>query len=165
MGSATFDRSVPRSQCLLVGLESDLQARLVARGRALAQREAAHADALALARALADALHARVADALDAYHQATRSAPQLAVQQGEVRHDDKHLHAFEFDVRRGRHRVIVVVKSRGEVTLVGPFHMGKDEGPCRRISFEAGDVDSPGAALNEGLGDLLEAFLEEAATP
>lgn len=148
-----------------MGLQSDLEARLAARGRVLAQREAAHAGALTRARALADALHARVAVALSAYHEATRSAPQLAVQQGEVRHDDKHLHAFEFDVRRGRHRVIVVVKSRGEVTLVGPFHMGKDEGPCRRIAFEAGDVDAPGAALERGLGDLLEAFLEEAATP
>jgi len=148
-----------------VGLESDLGARLAARGRALAQREAGHGDALARARAVADALHAQVAAALDAYHAATRSAPQLAVQQGAVRHDEKHLHAFEFDVRRGRHRVIVVVKSRGEVTLVGPFHMGKDEGPCRRIAFGDADLESPGAALTQGLGDLLEAFLEEAATP
>lgn len=148
-----------------MGLESDLAARLAARGRTLAEREAKHADALSRARSLAEALHARVAAALAAYHDATRTAPQLAVEQGPVRLDDKHLHAFEFDVRRGRHRMIVVVKSRGDVTLVGPFHMGKDEGPCRRVAFEAADVQSPGEALNEALGDVLETFLEEAATP
>jgi hypothetical protein len=148
-----------------VGLESDLAARLAALGHTLAAREAKHADASSRARALAEALHARVAAALAAYHDATRAAPQLAVLQGAVRLDDKHLHAFEFDVRRGRHRVIVVVKSRGDVTLVGPFHMGKDEGPCRRIAFEPSDVESPGEALNQALGDVLEAFLEEAATP
>ncbi len=138
----------------------DLESRLADQGRALAEREAKHADALVRARALADALHAEVARAIDAYHRETAEAPQLALALGDVKHDDKHLHAFEFDVRRGRVRVIVVVKSRGEATLVGPFHMGRDEGPCRRVPFS--DDDAVDDTLRDALGDLLESFLEEA---
>lgn len=141
----------------------DLEARLAERGRALAEREAKHAPALARAHTLADSLHGLVAEALAAYHLETIAAPQLAVALGPVRHDEKHLHAFEFDVRRGRHRAIVVVKSRGEATLVGPFHVGKDEGPCRRVPFaEDGSISDE---LSDALGDLLEAFLEEATAP
>jgi hypothetical protein len=141
----------------------DLEARLAERGRALAQREAKHAHALDEARSLAVELHAAAAAALDAYHREVIDAPQLSVVLGPVRHDEKHLHAFEFDVRRGRHRAIVVVKSRGEATLVGPFHVGKDEGPCRRVPFAPGE--GVGDALREALGDLLESFLEEATAP
>jgi hypothetical protein len=148
-----------------VSVEQDLSARLAARGRELAKRESVHADALAGARSLGAGLHGRVADALAAYHEATVAAPQLRVVQGDLKHDDKHLHAFEFDVRRGRHRMIVVVKSRGDVTFVGPFHMGKDEGPCRRVEFGIDDVETPGEALIAALGDVLERFLEEAAQP
>ncbi len=141
----------------------DLEARLAERGRALAEREAQHAGALARARDLADALHADVTRAIDAYHRETIHAPQLSVSLGAVKHDDKHLHAFEFDVRRGRHRAIVVVKSRGEATLVGPFHVGRDEGPCRRIPFDAsGGVSEE---LSDAVGDLLESFLEKATAP
>jgi len=143
----------------------DLEAALAERGRALAEREARHADTLAQARAVTDALHAIVCGALDAYHRETKDAPQLAVAQGEVKHDAKHLHAFEFDVRRGRHRAIVIVKSRGEATLVGPFHMGKDEGPCRRVPVGAGDAVTPSPELAQALGELLESFLEEATAP
>jgi hypothetical protein len=148
-----------------MGLEDDLSARLAERGRELAARESKYADELDRARRLTTTLHSAVAKGLDAYRDATTDAPWLAVEQGAVKHDDKHLHAFEFDVRRGRHRAIVVVKSRGEVTLVGPFHMGKDEGPCRRIPFADADLEAPGDALAAGLGELLERFLDEAATP
>lgn len=143
----------------------DLEARLAERGRALAEREDEHAAALSRAHRLADVLHAEVARGLEAYHRVTQRAPQLAVELGDVAHDAKHLHAFEFDVRRGRHRAIVVVKSRGEVTLVGPFHMGKDEGPCRRIPVTDTDPSRPTDDLMAALGDLLESFLEEATAP
>jgi hypothetical protein len=53
----------------------------------------------------------------------------------------------------------VTVKARGEVTLVGPFHAGKVEGPCR--SFPIGSD----AEIETALADFLERFLEEAATP
>lgn len=144
----------------------DLEEKLAARGRELAAREATQADALTRARVLADALHHRVSRALAAYEHAISSAPWLSVVQGGVQQDDKHLHAFEFDVRRGRHRVIVVVKSRGDVTLVGPFHMGKDEGPCRRVGFKPDDaVDAPTDDMIEALGEVLDRFLVEAAAP
>lgn len=143
----------------------DLEARLAERGRALVERERKHADALARARRVADALHALVARALVAYHREVASAPHLAVELGDVRPDAKHLHAFEFDVHRGRHRAIVVAKSRGDVTLVGPFHIGKDEGPCRRIGFTEIDATSPGEELAVAVGELLESFLEEATAP
>jgi hypothetical protein len=78
---------------------------------------------------------------------------------GPVRLDEKHLRAIEFDVRRGRHVGLVIVKARGEVTLVGPFRSGKNEGPCRTFPWDA-DADIRGA-----LGDFLERFLEEAAAP
>jgi hypothetical protein len=51
------------------------------------------------------------------------------------------------------------VKARGEVTLVGPFHAGKTEGPCKTFPFAAE------AELQKALGDFLERFLAEAATP
>ncbi|MEN8182314.1 MAG: hypothetical protein ABFS46_07245, partial [Myxococcota bacterium] len=62
-------------------------------------------------------------------------------------------------LRRGRHQAIVTVKSRGEVTLVGPFRSGKTEGPCRSFPYDAEEE------LHKALGDFLERFLEEAATP
>ena len=54
---------------------------------------------------------------------------------------------------------MVTVKSRGEATLVGPFHVGKTEGPCKSFPFAAEDE------LRKALGDFLERFLTEAATP
>ncbi len=141
----------------------DLEARLAERGRVLAEREQKYVPELARARTLAEMLHRKVSEALSAYHLEIAAAPQLSVQIGPVKHDDKHLHAFEFDVHRGRHRAIVVVKSRGEVTLVGPFHRGKDEGPCRRIAF--GDERGISDELMEGIAQLLDAFLDEATAP
>jgi hypothetical protein len=48
------------------------------------------------------------------------------------------------------------VKSKGDVTLVGPFHAGKTEGPCQSVPWEAQ------SELLERLGTFLEQFLEEA---
>jgi hypothetical protein len=86
-------------------------------------------------------------------------APHLDIELGELRLDDKHVRAVEFDLARGRQRAIVTVKARGEVTLVGPFHAGKNEGPCESFPFSAEDE------LRKALGDFLERFLAEAATP
>ena len=76
-----------------------------------------------------------------------------------VRLDEKHVRAIEFEVRRGRHAGVVTVKSRGDVTLVGPFRTGKTEGPCRTFPWDAKDD------ICNALGDFLLRFLEEAATP
>jgi len=130
-------------------------------GRALGERERAHAAEIERARAFLQGLRARVIDALGDFEAAARAAgaPQLAVEVSDVRTDDKHVRAVEFELVRGRHCAIVTAKSRGEVTLVGPFHRGKAEGPCRSLPFDA--VPEIGDAVSE----FLEKFLEAAATP
>lgn len=141
--------------------ETDIGDRLAALGRAFGEREAEHEAGLERARVCAEALRVQVCGALERFHAAAAAsgAPHLRIEVSQVRLDDKHLRAVEFDLMRGRYKAIVVVKARGEVTLVGPFHVGKDEGPCR--SFPV-DVT---AELEEGLGSFLEHFAQEAATP
>lgn len=138
-----------------------LRDRMRALGQELAAREAEHRAALDEARQRAAALRAEVAEALAGWRDAVSAAgaPQLAVALGELRPDEKHVRAVEFDLARGRHRAVVTVKSRGEVTLVGPFHAGKTEGPCKSFPFAAEDE------IRKALGDFLERFLTEAATP
>jgi hypothetical protein len=140
---------------------ASLRDRLGALGRELATREAEHKAALDAARRKAASLRSEVADALEGWREAVTGAgaPQLAVTVGELRPDDKHVRAVEFDLVRGRHRAIVTVKARGDVTLVGPFHAGKTEGPCKSFPFAADDE------IRKALGDFLEKFLTEAATP
>ena len=53
----------------------------------------------------------------------------------------------------------MTVKSRGDVTLVGPFHAGKPEKPCRSLALDSD------AEIDEALGDFLGKFLEEATHP
>ena len=100
-------------------------------------------------------------EALDRFHRAAAGAgaPHLRVELSETRINDKHVRAVEFELSRGRYRAIVTAKSRGDVTLVGPFRTGKVEGPCASFAFDAGDE------LDAALGDFLARFLEEAATP
>jgi len=138
-----------------------LRDRMRALGQELAAREAEHRAALDEASRRALSLRAEVAEALAGWREAvsTAGAPQLAVTLGELRPDDKHVRAVEFDLARGRHRAVVTVKARGEVTLVGPFHAGKTEGPCKSFPFAAEDE------IRTALGDFLERFLSEAATP
>jgi hypothetical protein len=152
--------------------------RLEALGRSLGEREAVHGEALQRARDCAAGLRDHVAAALDRFHAASEKAgaPHLRVEVGEIRVDDKHLRAVEFELCRGRHRAIVTAKSRGEVTLVGPFRAGKAksrgevtlvgpfragkvEGPCKSFPLEAQEE------LHLALGEFLEQFVEEAATP
>ncbi len=140
---------------------NDLGDRLAALGTSLGQREAEHRDGLARAQACAEHLRETVSAALERFHAAAADAgaPHLRIDVSDVRIDDKHLRAVEFDLVRGRHKAIVVSKARGDVTLVGPFHVGKDEGPCRSFPAEAT------AELEKGLATFLERFVEEAATP
>ena len=137
-----------------------LDARLAELGHRYADRETGQHEALVRARACADSLHARVADALENFHAAAGTkAPQLRLTLSEPRVDDKHLHSVQFELLRGRCRAIVTVKSRGEITLVGPFHAGKPEGPCRTFPMDTVD------ALDDALEPFLVAFIEEALTP
>ncbi len=139
----------------------DLGVRFAAIGRSLGEREAGHRDDLDRARRCAESLRGEIARALSHFHAAASEAgaPHLRVELSEIRLDDKHLRAVEFDLVRGRHKAIVVAKSRGEVTLVGPFHVGRDEGPCRSFPFDAR------SEIESSLLSFLERFLEEAAAP
>jgi len=149
---------------------SPLRSRLAALGAELAAREAPHREGLARATREAERLRHRVADGLEAYHAAVAAggAPELRVELGPVRPDEKHVRAVQFDLARGRHRALVTVKSRGEVTLVGPFRAGRTEGPCKSFPLGgAADSASPEGEgeLAQALAAFLEAFLQEAATP
>jgi len=139
----------------------ELTKRLQEIGRRLGAREAEHSGALDAARVQAEALRERVAAAVDGFHEAASQsgAPQLRVEVSRARPDAKHLRSVEFDLQRGRHRAVVTVKSRGEVTLVGPFRSGKEEGPCRSFPMDAEPE------ISAALGDFLERFLDQAATP
>ena len=139
----------------------DLPARLENLGRTLGEREAVYARDLEAARGQADALRVRVEEALERFHAAAgrAGAPHLRIDLSEVRVDDKHLRAVEFDLTRGRHKAIVVAKSAGKITLVGPFSRGKTEGPCKTLPFASK------AEISTALGDFIAAFIEEAATP
>lgn len=130
-------------------------------GAQLGAREAAHRDELERAEARAHELHAAVAAALDRFHgsAAAAGAPHLRIELDAPRLDQKHIRSVEFSLTRGRWTGIVTVKSRGEVTLVGPFRQGKTEGPCR--SFPS-DAD---AEIHAALGAFLERFVEEATSP
>ena len=126
----------------------------------VAKREATHAESIARAREKAEELHGRVDSAISLFNQAVaKSVPYLRVEVTSPRVDDKHLHAVEFDLERGRHRAVITVKSKGEVTLVGPFRAGKKEGPCRSFPVDADEE------INDALGDFLDRFLQEAASP
>ncbi|NNL85635.1 MAG: hypothetical protein HKP27_08290 [Myxococcales bacterium] len=140
---------------------AELSSRLAAIGRQLAEREAAHREALSEAHRQAAELHADVTRALAAYNREVEAAgaPQLRVAQSSLRPDDKHLRSVQFELARGRHRAVVTVKSRGDVTLVGPFRLGKIEGPCKSFPFDSREE------LTSALTAFLESFLEEAATP
>ena len=137
-----------------------LDARLSELGHRFADREAAHRDELARARECAAELHQRIALGLESFHAAAgEDAPQLRLGLSEPRVDDKHLHSVQFEMVRGRSRAIVTVKSRGEITLVGPFRQGKIEGPCRTFSIAAAD------AIDDALEAFLVSFIEEALAP
>jgi hypothetical protein len=135
--------------------------RMAELGKLLGDREASHRTAITEAWQRAGSLRLEVGAALDAFARAAAhaGAAQLAVQLGDVRTDDKHLRSVQFDLARGRNRAVITVKSRGEITLVGPFHAGKAEGPCKSFPYGAE------GELHAALGDFLEAFLNEAANP
>jgi hypothetical protein len=142
-------------------VQQPLSERLRALGARLGDREAAQVAALEAARKRAETLHAQMRAGLDAFHEAAAGAgaPHLRVELSPPRLDDKHVRAIQLELARGRHRGIVTVKARGEVTLVGPFRSGKTEGPCKSFPFDAE------AELAAGLAAFLERFLEEAASP
>ncbi|MEN8159478.1 MAG: hypothetical protein ABFS41_05325 [Myxococcota bacterium] len=138
-----------------------LRERLEKLGREIGTREAEHGAALDAARDRAASLRVAVVEGLAGFREgaAAAGASHLDVEVSELRLDDKHVRSIEFDLWRGRYRAIVTVKSRGDVTLVGPFHAGKTEGPCQSFPFDAEDE------IQAALADFLERFLTDAVTP
>ncbi|MEN8181302.1 MAG: hypothetical protein ABFS46_02070, partial [Myxococcota bacterium] len=116
-----------------------LAGRLQDIGRRIGAREAPHLEALKEAGEQAERLRGAIVLGVEGFHTGAREAgaPHLHVEVGKTRLDDKHARAVQFELRRGRHQAIVTVKSRGEVTLVGPFRSGKTEGPCRSFPYDA----------------------------
>ncbi len=139
----------------------DLTERLAELGRAIGERESSHRAGLTRARHCIEGLRSRIEKGLEGFHIAVSraGAPHLQVTLSEIRTDDKHLRSVEFDLVRGRYKAIVTAKSRGDVSLVGPFRIGKTEGPCRSFPVDATDE------IDSALAAFLEQFLEEAATP
>ena len=137
-----------------------LDERMKAIAESVVERERRHQDGMAQAADKLGELRTTVASAIDTFN-ATVSAdvPHLAIDVSPVRLDEKHLHAHEFELARGRHRALVIAKSNAEFTLVGPFKTGKNEGPCRTFPFSA-ESD-----LEDAIEDFLERFLEEATAP
>jgi hypothetical protein len=137
-----------------------LNDRIEAIAQDLVKREATHAEAIDRARVKAGELHDQVNSAIVLFNEMlSDGAPYFRVAVSPIRVDDKHLHAIEFNLERGRHRAVVTVKSKGVVTLVGPFRTGKKEGPC--LSFPIDETED----IDDALGEFLERFLEEAASP
>jgi hypothetical protein len=138
----------------------ELNDRIEAIAHEVAKREETHAEGIARANAKADELHARVSAAIDLFNKAlVKTVPYLHVEVSAPRIDDKHLHAVEFDLERGQHRAVVTVKSKGDVTLVGPFRSGKKQGPCRSFPFDSSEE------IEDALGDFLEHFIQAATSP
>lgn len=136
-----------------------LRERLAEKGQTLALREDEYRRGLDEAHGRAEVLRTRVEEGLEGYAQAIAGAPQLQVTLGPVRSDEKHVRSVEFEVARGRHRALFIVKGRGEITLVGPFRAGKVEGPCQSFPWNADDE------IDKAVAAFLEDFLEQAATP
>ncbi|MFT5443416.1 MAG: hypothetical protein ACI8W3_002465 [Myxococcota bacterium] len=134
---------------------------LKAIGKRLGEREAKQASRREELYVHAHALHARVREGLEGFSSAGKEAgaDHLVVELSTPRIDEKHLHAVQFDVARGRHCLIVTVKPKGEVTLVGPFKTGKPEGPCRSLALD------DEAGVEAGLSEVLAEFLEAAFAP
>lgn len=158
MGTLCDDRQVSESS---PGAGKRLQDTLKTLGQELGGREAKHRDALARAEGVARTLHASVSEAAAAFREAAGEAgsPHLSLDVSAPVLDQKHVRAYEFEVRRGRTVGIVTAKVKGEVTLVGPFRRGKNEGPCRSFSSDAD------AELYSALEAFLLQLAEEANSP
>jgi hypothetical protein len=126
----------------------------------LAARDAELGRGLDTARVAAQEMRARVAAHANAFRDEVeaRGAPHLAhVEVGPVEPDEKHVDAIQVRVWRGRWEIVYVAKACGEMTLVGPYRVGKaDQPPCQTLAF--GD---PG--LQTGADDLLLQLLRSAS--
>jgi len=121
----------------------------------LAQRDRDLARELDSVREPGEALRLRAVGGVEAFREAARKngAEHLCdVAVGPLEADEKHVDCLQFRVARGRFEGVCVVKSRGDVTLVGPYKRGKLERPCRDYPIRGPEVD---AGLDGWLLELL----------
>lgn len=117
---------------------------------------------LASLRENAEALR-RVADA--AVHAFVHRAAELGAEQlldlevSQVGPDEKHVDCLQFELRRGRWRLVcvLVAAGAGKLRLVGPFPRGKSEGPCS-------DYTTSGAEVESALQDRIESLIRKACS-
>lgn len=148
--------------------KSELRERMFQKGRELGAREAEQIALLAAARKLAEDLRACVVQGVEGFRQglqgagATHLCDEAQFRVSNLELDNKHVRAVGFSVQRGRYKICIVVKTKGSVTLVGPFHLGKKEGPCQKFAIPTDPTAM--RELENAIADLLEAFFEEAMT-
>ena len=126
--------------------------------RELAERDREIPAGLETALLIAQEVRARALAAVEAFSREALAGgvPHLAnIEVGAVEPDEKHVDALQVMIRRGRWEVVCVAKSRGVVTLVGPYQRGKNEGPCETLAGR-------GDALDRALDERLLALLQEA---
>ncbi len=134
--------------------------RLEQLARELAARDVGLTTTLQEVRETAEQLRGRAHALVEAFKQAARDsdAPHLAhLEVGPVGPDDRHVGCIQFRVARGRWEVVCVGKTKGEVTLVGPFRRGKPEKPCADYPLRGAEVER---ALEELLLRLIRAASE-----
>ncbi len=127
--------------------------------RELAARDAGLTPALQDVREAAEQLRGRALALVEAFKQVARDsgAPHLAhLEVGPVEPDEKHVDCIQFRVTRGRWEVVCVGKTKGDVTLVGPFRRGKPEKPCA-------DYPLRGEEVERALEDLLLRLIRAAS--
>ncbi|MEE8558248.1 MAG: hypothetical protein V3T14_10225 [Myxococcota bacterium] len=103
-------------------------------------------------------LRSVAAAAVEAFAETARSrgTPHLAdLVVDPVEPDEKHVDCLQVRVRRGRWEGLLLAKSKGKVTLVGPFRRGDPEKPCR-------DFALTGAEVEMGVEDLVEELIRRA---
>jgi hypothetical protein len=124
--------------------------------RELAERDREIPASIEAARSLALEVRARALEALEAFRTEALASgvPHLThLEVGPVEPDDKHVDALQVMIRRGRWELVCVAKSRGAVTLVGPYRRGKKEGPCVTLDGRGDELDR---TLDERLFELLQ---------
>jgi hypothetical protein len=126
---------------------------------ALADRDRDVSTSLGSVRPALEALRSCALDAIQAFVRSAREhggAHLTDVGVGPVEPDEKHVDCLQFQVMRGRWKLTCVGKTRGVVTVVGPFRHGEPEKPCAEFPL-------PSAEAEAGLEDRLLALLREAS--
>ncbi len=125
----------------------------------LADRDRDVSESLGSVRPALEALRGQALGDIEAFVRVAREhggAHLTDVAVGPVEWDEKHVDCLQFKVARGRWELTCVGKSRGVVTLVGPYRRGKPEKPCAEFPL-------PGREADAALEDRLLSLLREAS--